>query len=216
MWFKDKDTILQCAEIGLDAWGWAILCSARPTCFHRLWYCMCFCWQRNSTLKGLRLMSKSAQHRETLTLLSRHWDLTDDLYKRLESLTCQLYCAIGLLNVESINELRYDMFLAKKGEIVAASSMLFFTSKPLQKGKLSMCNLEEELESIHSSAKSCWHGMVHGPWWTDWGEGQSWNFCLVTAKRNVYRTVVLAYRTVCSAQICASWALRKSSSRTWR
>ena len=30
---------------------------------------------------------------------------------------------------------------------------------------------------------------------------QSWNFCLVTAKRNVYRTVVLAYRTVYSAQI---------------
>ena len=35
-----------------------------------------------------------------------------------------------LLNVESVNEHRYDMFLAKKGEIrvLAASSMLFFTS----------------------------------------------------------------------------------------
>ena len=164
-------------------------------------------------LKGLRLMSKIAQHRETLTLLGSHWDLTDDLYKRLESLTCQLYCAI--LNVESVNELCYDMFFAKKGEIESwqlppcSSSLLFFTSKPLQKGKLSMCNLDEELGSIPSNAKSCWHGMVQGPWWTDWGEGLPVPlavFCLVTAKRNVYRTVVLAYRTVYSAQICASWA----------
>ena len=105
---------------------------------------------------------------ETLTLLGSHWDLTDDLYKRLESLTCQLYCAI--LNVESVNELHNDIFFAKKGEIESwqlppcSSSLLFFTSKPLQKGKLSMCNLEEELGSIHSSEKSCWHGMVHGPW----------------------------------------------------
>ena len=35
-------------QIGSDAWGWAMLCSARPTCFHRLWYCMCFCSQRKT------------------------------------------------------------------------------------------------------------------------------------------------------------------------
>jgi len=65
-------------------------------------------------LKGLGLISKSAQHREALTLLGSHWDITDDLHKKLESFTCQLYCSTL---VESVNDLRYDLFLAKKGEI---------------------------------------------------------------------------------------------------
>ena len=77
-------------------------------------------------LKGLGLISKSAQHREALTLLGSHWDITDDLHKKLESFTCQLYCCTL---VESVNDLRYDLFLAKKGNtIMATPSMLFVTS----------------------------------------------------------------------------------------
>jgi len=35
-------------------------------------------------LKGLGLISKGAQHREALALLGSHWDITDDLHKKLE------------------------------------------------------------------------------------------------------------------------------------
>ena len=41
-------------------------------------------------LKGLGLISKSAQHREALTVLGSHWDITDDLHKKLESFTLSL------------------------------------------------------------------------------------------------------------------------------
>ena len=36
---------------------------------------------------------------------------------------------------------------------------------------------------------------------------QSWNFCHVIAKRNVFRTVVLVSRIIWSAPTCASWLL---------
>ena len=42
-------------------------------------------------LKGLGLISKSAQHREALTLLGSHWNITYNLHKKLESFTCLLY-----------------------------------------------------------------------------------------------------------------------------
>jgi len=56
-------------------------------------------------LEGLGLISKSAQHREALALLGIHWDITDDLHKKLESFTCQFYCSTL---VESVNDLQYD------------------------------------------------------------------------------------------------------------
>ena len=64
--------------------------------------------------KGLGLISKSAQHREAIIVLGSHWDITDDPQEKLESFTCQLYCSTL---VQSVNDLRYDLFLAKKGKI---------------------------------------------------------------------------------------------------
>ena len=61
-------------------------------------------------LKGLGLISKSAQHQETLALLGSYWDITDDLHKKrvIESFTCLFYCSTL---VESVNDLQYDLFL---------------------------------------------------------------------------------------------------------
>jgi len=74
-------------------------------------------------LKGLGLISKSAQHRKALTLLGSHWNITDNLHNKIESFTCQLYCSTL---VESVNDLRYDQ--EGGNTIMATPSMLFVTS----------------------------------------------------------------------------------------
>ena len=65
--------------------------------------------------KALKLMSKNKEIQDTFFKLGREWDLSPDLMNKLEAYT-------SLLNAPKtsstkINDLRYHLFCAKKGEI---------------------------------------------------------------------------------------------------
>ena len=47
--------------------------------------------------------------------LGMEWELSDDLFKKLQEFTCRLYCSRP--GTSDINELRYRLFCAKKGNI---------------------------------------------------------------------------------------------------
>jgi len=64
-------------------------------------------------LSCLRLMG--TDHMEMLTQLSMNWSLSDALFPSLESLTCRIYSARS--NTNSINDLRFSIFCANKGEV---------------------------------------------------------------------------------------------------
>jgi len=153
-------------------------------------------------LKGLGLISKSAQHREALTLLGSHWDITDDLHKKLESFACHHYCSTL---VESVNDLRYDLFLAKKGKYNHGNS-LHALRHFLATGIWQTTNVQFGRGAWKLHLKCQVLLAVDGAWkvriWPLTRKKsylllrQSWNFCHVTAKTNVFRTVVLVSRMV--------------------
>uniref|UniRef100_UPI00358F5653 uncharacterized protein n=1 Tax=Myxine glutinosa TaxID=7769 RepID=UPI00358F5653 len=64
-------------------------------------------------VSALQLLSHE-EHMTTLQSLGQSWDLSNESIQRLEALTCSLYSARTAIN--SIIELRFNIFCAKKGE----------------------------------------------------------------------------------------------------
>ena len=65
--------------------------------------------------KALKLLSKNKEFQDTFLKLGQEWDLSPDLMNKLEAYTCLLYAS--KTSSTKINELRYYLFCAKKGEI---------------------------------------------------------------------------------------------------
>ena len=66
-------------------------------------------------ISGFKLLTKNRNFMETFKALGTHWHLTEELSKELEHFTCYLYCSST--KTKSVNELRYQLFCAKRGEI---------------------------------------------------------------------------------------------------
>ena len=60
-------------------------------------------------------------HMETLTQLGMNWSLSDALFASLELLTCRIY--IARCNTNSINDLHFSIFCAKKGKLIHGNSL---------------------------------------------------------------------------------------------
>ncbi|KAL9956571.1 hypothetical protein ACROYT_G038064 [Oculina patagonica] len=65
--------------------------------------------------QALNLVVSDKQTRETFTEVGEEWDFSSDLFKRLEAVTCKLYAS--KTTTTTVNELRYQLFCAKRGEI---------------------------------------------------------------------------------------------------
>lgn len=66
-------------------------------------------------VSAFKLLSSNKEAQEAFMQLGEDWDVCEELMERLEKITCLLYAAKS--GTEKVNELRYHMFCAKKGEI---------------------------------------------------------------------------------------------------
>ena len=65
--------------------------------------------------KALKLLTTSREHQDTFTKVGQEWDIPPELMDKLETFTCLLYATKA--SSTKINDLRYHLFCAKKGEI---------------------------------------------------------------------------------------------------
>ena len=65
--------------------------------------------------QAFKLVKTDKGSRETFTELGQEWNLSPELMNKLEALTCQLYAP--KTTTTTVNDLRYQLFCAKKGEI---------------------------------------------------------------------------------------------------
>ncbi|KAK3868653.1 hypothetical protein Pcinc_025977 [Petrolisthes cinctipes] len=70
-----------------------------------------FAGKRN--VSALKLMKGNPEHREALQRVAEGWKLSQEHFQKLEAFTCHMYSIQGATRVD---ELRYQMFCAKKGE----------------------------------------------------------------------------------------------------
>ena len=66
-------------------------------------------------LGALKLLKKDITHQETFSQLGQAWDVSTDLFEKVQDFTCRMY-APGKSTVK-VNELRYQLFCARRGEI---------------------------------------------------------------------------------------------------
>ena len=67
----------------------------------------------NSSL--LKIVKSDNDAKQAFTELSQSWDLSEDLFRSIEKVTCSFYSSGA--NASDVNDLRYNLFFAKNGEI---------------------------------------------------------------------------------------------------
>lgn len=66
-------------------------------------------------ISAFKLMQKNTKYQDAFTQVGKEWSVPGDLFNVLQGFTCKL-CAARCPNA-TINELRYQLFCAKKGEV---------------------------------------------------------------------------------------------------
>lgn len=66
-------------------------------------------------LKALKLLQSSILFQDAFKDLGQRWHLSDDIFLVLQTFTCQMYSAKS--QTTNVNDLRYHLFRAKKGEV---------------------------------------------------------------------------------------------------
>ena len=64
---------------------------------------------------ALKILTSNKESQDTFRMLGQEWDLSPDLMDKLEAFTCLLYAPKA--SAVNVNDLRYHLFCAKKGEI---------------------------------------------------------------------------------------------------
>jgi len=65
--------------------------------------------------RALKLLMSNSDHQEMFIELGQEWNLSQELLEKLEAFTCLLYAPKA--STSQVNNLRYHLFCAKKGEI---------------------------------------------------------------------------------------------------
>ena len=63
----------------------------------------------------MKLMRSNQEHQEVFRELGSSWSLSNDLFSRLQKMTCHMYRASS--QTAEVNSLRYQLFCAKRGEL---------------------------------------------------------------------------------------------------
>ena len=66
-------------------------------------------------LLALKIVKSDNDAKQAFTELSQSWDLSEDLFRSIEKVTCSFYSSGA--NASDVNDLRYNLFFAKNGEI---------------------------------------------------------------------------------------------------
>lgn len=66
-------------------------------------------------LKALKMLKKDTSYQDTFSLLGKSWNVTEDLFQKIEQFTCCMYTANK--STGKVNELRHQLFRAKRGAI---------------------------------------------------------------------------------------------------
>ncbi|KAJ8399834.1 hypothetical protein AAFF_G00405640 [Aldrovandia affinis] len=66
-------------------------------------------------LRALKLIMRSEHFQEVFRKLGQSWELSMDLFKKLQAFTCKLYTAST--TTEDINTARHQLFCAQRGEL---------------------------------------------------------------------------------------------------
>ena len=66
-------------------------------------------------ITALRLVKQQKSYEEFFKQLGMEWVLSNELFQSLQEFTCKLYCSQP--GTDNINEMRYRLFCAKKGNI---------------------------------------------------------------------------------------------------
>ena len=66
-------------------------------------------------ITALRLVKQQKSYEEFFKQLGMEWVLSNELFQSLQESTCKLYCSQP--GTDNINEMRYRLFCAKKGNI---------------------------------------------------------------------------------------------------
>ena len=73
-------------------------------------------------ISAFKLMQKNRKYQDAITQLGKEWSVPGDLFNVLQEFTCTLYAA--RCPNATVNELRYQLFRAKKGEVESDSFLL--------------------------------------------------------------------------------------------
>jgi hypothetical protein len=84
-------------------------------CMHLLAVTLVSAFGGHGKLNGLNIMIKDVQCRKAMAALGQDWALSKEQFTMLQEFTCRLYAA-GT-KIRDVNELQYQLFRAKKGEI---------------------------------------------------------------------------------------------------
>ncbi|CAH1248853.1 Hypp8457 [Branchiostoma lanceolatum] len=66
-------------------------------------------------LGALRLVKQNRDFQEMFKLVGTEWELSDELFKKLQNFTCHMYTSRP--GTSDVNEIRYRLFCAKRGSI---------------------------------------------------------------------------------------------------
>ena len=64
-------------------------------------------------LKALKMVKKDTSYQETFSGLGQSWDVSEELFQRIEEFTCHMYAANS--STVEVNQLRYQLFCTKRG-----------------------------------------------------------------------------------------------------
>ena len=69
----------------------------------------------NGRFLALKIVKSDNDEKQAFTELGQSWDVLEDLFLSIEKVTCSFYSSGA--NASDVNDLRYNLFFAKNGEI---------------------------------------------------------------------------------------------------
>jgi len=75
------------------------------------------CFAGKGKLSALKLLRKHKEYRDLFNQFGTSWDLTEEIFLKIQAFTCELYGAKK--GEDDVNNFRYKLFCAKQGKIEA-------------------------------------------------------------------------------------------------
>ena len=73
-------------------------------------------------LSAFKQMKANTNFQEAFGQLGQSWDVSVDLFQKLQEITCCIY--VSSTHTSSVNELHYQMFCARRGEVESSPSTM--------------------------------------------------------------------------------------------
>ena len=106
-------------------------------------------------LGALKLMKTDKTYQETFSQLGQSWEASKQLFNKIQMFTCHLDATT--VSTDEVNELRYQLFCAKRGEVessshhaeIASTCMFFVPTTNHQSAAFRLSHLWQTWMSMH-------------------------------------------------------------------